>query len=113
MTSTKRRIIKIYQDDNGNCPFISWLESLDAVVRQRIKSRLARVTLGNLGEYKPLGDGVAELKFKFGSGYRVYFSEIDNVIVLLLSGGDKRRQSKDIKLAKAYLRDYLTGENDG
>ena len=60
---------------NGDCPIISWLKSLDPTVRYRIKSRLARVTLGNLGEYKILGDGINELKFKFGSGYRIYFKE--------------------------------------
>ena len=113
MKEVKRKTIKIYQKDNGDCPFISWLESLDATVRHRIKSRLARVAIGNLGEYKPLGDGVSELKFKFGSGYRIYYSELDDVIVLLLCAGDKKSQSKDIKQAKEYLKDYLEGENHG
>ncbi len=59
------------------------------------------------------GDGINELKFKFGSGYRIYYSELDDVIVLLLCAGDKKTQSKDIKLAKEYLIDYLKGENHG
>jgi putative addiction module killer protein len=113
MNGIKRKTIKIYQKDNGTCPFVAWLEALDATVRHRIKSRLARVALGNLGEYKRLGDDINELKFKFGSGYRVYFSEVDNAIVLLLYGGDKKTQAKDIKIAKAYLKDYLQGENHG
>lgn len=113
MKVIKRKTIKIYQKDNGDCPFISWLESLDAAVRHRIQSRLARVTLGNLGEYKILGDGISELKFKFGPGYRIYYSEFDDVIVLLLCAGDKKTQSKDIKLAKEYLKDYIEGENHG
>ncbi|HHW4979441.1 TPA: type II toxin-antitoxin system RelE/ParE family toxin [Legionella anisa] len=113
MKEIKRKTIKIYQKDNGDCPFISWLESLDATIRYRIKSRLARVAIGNLGEYKTLGDGISELKFKFGSGYRIYYSERDDVIVLLLCAGDKKTQSKDIKLAKEYLNDYLEGENHG
>ena len=54
-----------------------------------------------------------ELKFKFGSGYRIYYSELDDVIVLLLCAGDKKTQSKDIKLAKEYLNDYLGGDNRG
>jgi len=113
MYSIKRRTIKIYQKANGDCPFAGWLEALDSTIRHRIQSRLARVAIGNLGEYKNLGDNVCELKFTFGSGYRLYFSELDGVIVLLLCGGDKKTQTKDIKLAKMYLNDYLQGENHG
>ncbi|ARB93026.1 addiction module killer protein [Legionella longbeachae] len=113
MKEIKRKTIKIYQKDNGDSPFISWLESLDTAMRHRIKSRLARVAIGNLGEYKLLGDGISELKFKFGSGYRIYYSELDDVIILLLSAGDKKTQSRDIKLAKEYLNNYLEGENHG
>ncbi|STX29790.1 Addiction module killer protein HI1419 [Legionella beliardensis] len=112
MKEIRRKTIQIYQKENGDCPFISWLESLDTAVRYRIQSRLARVMLGNLGEYKILSDGISELKFNFGSGYRIYYTEMDNVIVLLLCAGDKKTQSKDIKLAKEYLKDYL-GENHG
>lgn len=110
MEAIKRKTIKMYQKAKDVCPFVTWLESLDATVRYRIKSRLARVALGNLGDYKNLGSGVCELKFKFGSGYRVYFSILDDVIVLLLCGGDKKTQIKDIERAKAYLKDYLKGE---
>jgi len=113
MQPIKRKTIKIYQKDNDDCPFIVWLESLDSAVRHRVQSRLARVAIGNLGEYKILGDRISELKFTFGSGYRVYFSELDNVLVLLLCAGDKKTQTKDIKLAKTYLTDYLQGENHG
>ena len=113
MKKIRRKTIEIYQKENGDCPFISWLESLDTAVRHRIQSRLARVTLGNLGEYKILSDSISELKFNFGSGYRIYYTEMDNVIVLLLCAGDKKTQSKDIKLAKEYLKDYLEGENHG
>jgi putative addiction module killer protein len=81
MKEIKRKIIQIYQRSNGDCPFITWLDSLDAAIRHRIKSRLARVAIGNLGEYKILGDGISELKFKFGSGYRIYYSELDDVVV--------------------------------
>ncbi len=113
MEQIKRKTIQVYQKDNGDCPFISWIESLDATIRHRIKSRLARIAIGNLGEYKILGDGINELKFKFGPGYRVYYCELDDVIVLLLCAGDKKTQSKDIKLAKEYLKDYLEGEHHG
>ena len=110
MKEIKKRTIKLYQKDNGECPVIEWLESLDDSIRYRVKSRLARVSLGNLGEYKMLGDSLGELKFKFGSGYRVYFGEFEGEIILLLCGGDKATQKKDIKLAKEYLADYARGD---
>lgn len=110
MKEIRRKTIKLYQKDNGECPVIQWIESLDDSIRYRIKSRFARVSLGNLGEYKMLGEGLGELKFKFGSGYRVYFGEFDGKIILLLCGGDKATQKKDIKLAKEYLADYVRGD---
>lgn len=110
MKETKRKTIKLYQKDNGECPVIEWLESLDDSIRYRVKSRLARVSLGNLGEYKMLEDSLGELKFKFGSGYRVYFGEFEGEIILLPCGGDKATQKKDIKLAKEYLADYVRGD---
>ena len=106
MKETKIKNIKMYQADDGACPVISWLESLDDSIRYRIKARLARVHLGNLGEYKMLGDGLGELKFNFGSGYRIYFGEFTGEIILLLCAGDKSSQKKDIKLARIYLEDY-------
>jgi len=113
MKEIKRKTIKIYQKDNGDCPFILWLESLDTAIRHRVQSRLARVSIGNLGEYKNLSDGISELKFKFGSGFRIYYSELDDVIVLLLCAGDKKTQNKDINLAKEYLKNYLGADDYG
>lgn len=113
MKEIKRKAIKIYQKTSGDCPFISWIESLDTTIRHRIKSRLARIAIGNLGDYKSLGDGVNELRFAFGSGYRIYYSELNNVILLLLCAGDKKTQGHDIKVAKEYLKDYLEGDNHG
>lgn len=71
-----------------------------------------RVEIGNYGDYKPLGDGVYELKLHFGSGYRVYFAEDGDIIVILLCGGDKSSQSKDIEVAKAYWKELLERNNE-
>ena len=99
--------------DNGKAPFVSWLESLkDKTVKYRIKERLDRITLGNLGDYKLIAQGVAELRFNFGSGYRIYFGRRDEEIVLLLCGGDKSMQEQDIKKAKEYWKDYLSEVKD-
>lgn len=99
--------IEIYTR-NGKKPFTDWLESLkDKTIRYRIKERLDRIALGNMGDCKPIKHGVSELRFNFGSGYRVYYGEENNMIVILLCGGDKSTQEKDIKKALTYWEDYL------
>ncbi len=70
-------------------------------------ARIARVEVGNLGDCRSVGDGVFELKFHFGSGYRVYFGEMDNTIIILLNGGAKKSQKKDIKKAKESWKEYI------
>ena len=96
-----------YQTAAGERPFVEWLAGLtDKQARARIEARLARVAAGNLGDVETVGDGVLELRIDWGPGYRVYFSQAGHVIVLLLCGGDKRTQQKDIKRAKTYFKDY-------
>ena len=70
----------------------------------RIRARLDRVELGNFGTAKPLGDGVCELKIDHGPGYRIYYAMNGKTVVLLLIGGDKSTQQKDIETAKAYWK---------
>ncbi len=72
----------------------------------RINRRLERLAAGNYGDCKPIGEGVFEMRLQFGAGYRVYFGEINNHIVLLLCGGDKSSQAKDIKLAQQYWQEF-------
>jgi putative addiction module killer protein len=104
MTTPKQLVF--YQTDNGDEPFNDWLEELDTSIRARVLLRLDRVRLGNYGDRKSVGQGVHELRFFFGSGYRAYFAEVGNTIVLLLTGGDKGNQNKDIAKAQSYWRDY-------
>ena len=100
------KILKIYSED-GREPFTDWLKSIkDFRTQLRINSRIDRIEQGNFGDCEPVGEGVYELRMFFGSGYRVYFGEVGNTIVLLLCGGDKKTQSKDIKRAKEYWRRY-------
>jgi putative addiction module killer protein len=97
------REIRNYIDPDGQVPFKEWLDSLqDKKVQTIVINRLNRVSLGNLGDCKNLGEGVYELRIHYGPGYRVYFGDIEGVIVILLCGGIKRSQSKDIKRAKEY-----------
>ena len=105
------KTIEYYVTDNGRVPVDEWLQSLDKSVKTRILTRLIRIKDNNFGDYKRFDD-LIELRFHFGSGYRIYCSEVGDTIVLLLNAGDKKHQSKDIKLAKEYLADWK-GKNYG
>ncbi|MGE0874425.1 MAG: type II toxin-antitoxin system RelE/ParE family toxin [Burkholderiales bacterium] len=99
--------LRYYQTSAGEQPFVEWLQGLgDRQARARIEARLARAAVGNLGDVEPVGEGVLELRIDWGPGYRVYFARVGKAIVLLLCGGDKRTQQKDIKRAKSYLEDF-------
>ena len=96
--------IRFYQHTNNKVPVVEWLKSLDKPFIIRIQDRLTRIEQdGNFGDFKKLDDDISELRFNFGSGYRIYYTEIDNIVVLLLNAGDKKVQSKDILKAKEYL----------
>ena len=77
-----------------------WFDSLkDRNARMRIDIRIRRISLGNFGDVKPVGEGVSEIKIDYGPGYRIYFVQKKNTIIILLSGGDKSTQSRDIQKA--------------
>jgi putative addiction module killer protein len=106
------REVRLFEDSRGRCPFESWLKRLrDIKARAVIRERIARVMLGNIGDFKAVGEGVCELRIRFGPGYRIYFAEDGPAIVVLLCGGDKQSQRSDISKAKAYWDEYkrLTG----
>lgn len=99
--------IDYYKTKNGSTPFREWLEALrDVNGRAKIRVRLDRARLGNLGDHKHLGEGVWELRIDYGPGYRVYFAKEETQLVLLLIGGDKTTQKRDIAQATEYLQDY-------
>jgi putative addiction module killer protein len=94
------REIRKLQLENGRVPFDDWYRSLlDKKVRAAVDIRLARVRLGNFGSHRHVGEGVNELKIDLGPGLRVYYGEHDRKIVLLLGGGDKGTQQRDINNA--------------
>lgn len=111
MESEPRELL-IYETDQGDTPFSSWLDSLrDREARARIKKRLDRVASGNFGDYRSVGDGVFELRIDCGPGYRVYFVKVGIPIVLLLCGGDKSTQNQDIVQVKQFWADFKQREN--
>ena len=100
--------LREYLTESGQNPFRSWLEGLrDRQARAKIRVRLNRIRLGNFGDSKSVGGGVSELRIPHGPGYRVYFGRKENSVVILLYGGDKKSQSRDIALAIEYWHDYL------
>lgn len=87
--------------------FSSWLRKLrDEKAKFRIIARLRRLSLGNFGDVKPVGDGVSELRIDYGPGYRVYFQQRGNLLVLLLAGGTKATQESDISKAKKLAEEW-------
>jgi putative addiction module killer protein len=96
----------------GKVPFDEWFESLrDPKTRSIIVKRLNRISLGNFGDCRSVGAGVYELRIDYSSGYRLYFGQVDLAIVLLLCGGDKSSQDRDIQKAKEYWLDYEERES--
>jgi putative addiction module killer protein len=96
-----------YVTSAGRDVFGEWLGKVkDTRSQAKIAIRIDRVALGNLGDCKPLRDGVCELRIDWGPGYRVYYAMLGKNCLLLLAGGDKRKQSSDIERAIAYLNDY-------
>ena len=79
--------------------YIQWFDKL-----RRINTRIRRLSLGNFGDVKPVGQGVSELRINYGPGYRVYFTQRGQMLVILLAGGDKRTQNQDIKTAYNLVR---------
>lgn len=101
------KTILIYEKADGSAPFNDWLCALrDKKVRAIIRTRINRVRLGLLGDCKGVGEGVSELRIDFGAGYRIYFASDGDKIIILLCGGDKSSQNKNIKQAKQYWQDY-------
>ena len=96
-----------FHDRSGASPYLEWVDSLDRKTRERVLSRIGRLKWGQFGDFKPLDGGLYELRLFFGPGYRVYFGEHRGKMILLLCGGDKSTQKKDVKMAKEYWKTYL------
>ncbi len=101
------KIIEIYRTETGRAPFSEWMNSLkDRAIKQQLKTRLARLEENHFGDYKSVGEGVFELRIFCGPGFRIYFAKHGQFIVLLLCGGDKNTQTRDIQKAKTYWEDF-------
>ena len=99
--------VREYETADGKVPFRDWLATLDRATRARVQVRVVRFETGNLGGHKGVGGGVQEARVMFGPGYRIYFGQDGATLVLLLVGGSKGTQAKDIRRAQQYWRDDL------
>ena len=105
--------VRIYARSDGSEPFTEWLRGLrDGTTRNRIRQRIARLRLGNFGDARSVGDNVLELRIHFGPGFRVYFGREGASVVILLCGGDKSSQERDIDRAMEYWRDHRSRSHD-
>jgi putative addiction module killer protein len=113
-TELDLKTIAIYETEDGKLPFKQWLYSFrDKTTIARINARLGRIEFGNFGDARPVGNGVMELRLVFGSGYRIYYGLDGDKLVVLLTGGDKSTQDKDIKTAQGHWSDYLRRTQNG
>ena len=101
------RTLYYFEETRGRYPYREWILNLkNPVAVARLDVRLTKLTLGNFGKWRAVGEGVIELKEDFGPGYRIYVAEDGPVIVVILCAGDKRTQPADIQRAKEYWKQY-------
>src|SRR5574344_2164367 len=94
-----------YKTKNGKCPYEVWFKKLDKSLQARIASRIHQREQGHYGDFKRLSHDLLELRLKFGAGYRIYFTEDEKTIIIILCAGDKSTQSKDIEKAKKIINE--------
>jgi putative addiction module killer protein len=98
--------IRYYVAPSGLQPFAAWFLDLEPVARAKVTRAIVRLEQGNFSNVKSVGEGVLEYRIDFGPGYRVYFGRDGEALVILLTGGTKKRQQRDIDAAHAYWQDY-------
>ena len=98
--------IREYTNPDGGSPFANWFNDLDAQAAAKVATALIRMEQGNFSNAKGVGAGVLEYRLDFGPGYRIYFGKDGERLVILLAGGTKKRQQRDIEAAQARWEDY-------
>lgn len=110
MVSPGKKEVIVYDTPNGKKPYDGWFDGLrDRRLQAIILNRLDRLErYGHMGDYDWVGEGVYELKFHYGPGYRIYFGEKGEFLIILLCGGDKGSQNRDVQKAREYWAEYKT-----
>src|SRR5208282_433083 len=99
-------VVREYLDSSGDSPYAAWFDSLNAEAAAKVTTAVTRVSLGNFSNVEGVGSGVFEYKLDFGPGYRIYFGKDGEALVILLGGGTKERQQRDINAALVNWQDY-------
>lgn len=105
--------IREYIDREGGKPFAKWFSRLSAPAAAKVVTALVRMEQGNLSNTKSVGAGVFECRIDFGPGYRIYFGKDGETLVILLGGGIKKRQQKDIQVARKIWKEYKQRKREG
>ena len=106
-------VVREYIDEAGGNPFGMWFAGLDSVAAVRVTVALERIALGHQSALKSVGEGVFEYKIDFGPGYRIHFGKDGEKLIILVGGGTKKRQNKDIEAAKQTWKDYKRRKRQG
>ena len=106
-------VIREYIDARGRNPFQRWFNGLDSVASDRVDTAISRMEQGNLSNAKGVGRGVLEYRIGGGPGYRIYFGRDGDTLIILLGGGTKRRQHRDIENARALWQEYRRSKRQG
>ena len=105
--------IEYYTALDDKCPYLEWFSTLSREYQSKVIKRINRLEDGLYGDCKKLtNSSLSELRLHFGKGYRIYFKELDNIIILIIAGGDKSDQKRRIKHADKYLEEYLNRSNN-
>lgn len=102
-----------YEGEDGSRPYSKWFASLDVQAALKVRTAIARMENGNFSNVKSVGQGVSEYRLDFGPAYRIYFAKDGDKLVILLGGGTKQRQSRDIDAAKDLWKTYKTRKRKG
>ncbi len=105
--------VVLYEASDGSCLFSKWFNELETHAALKVRTAIARIETGNLGDVKPVGQGVSERRIDYGPGYRLYFGQDGMKLVVLLAGGTKKRQQKDIDQAKTLWTEYKARKRKG
>lgn len=99
--------IDYYFTIDNKCPYLEWFDRLDNSIKVRIEKRLNKLKQGNYGDYKPLQKSeLSEIRMDFGKGYRIYYYQLENILILFVAGSDKKDQKKVIQQANNYFTEY-------
>ena len=105
--------IESYITEEGIEPFTKWFNKLNAIAAAKVSTALYRMESGNYSNVESVSEGVFEYKIDFGPGYRIYFGQDGDELVILVGGGSKKQQDKDIKMAKMYWKEYKSLKKRG